>query len=490
MTSTSGAGGARSGASLWQAKRWRRTNQFLRREQVLIRRMQPLEKVVLVGAGSALFTKGLVADLVGRDEACELALVDIAPEALEVAERLARKMIETRKSPVRVTAALDRREVLKDATLVICTIAVGGAKASEQDGVIPRKYGIYQTIADSVMPGGTARALRTIPQMVAIAEDVCDLAPNALFFNYANPMIAICRAVRKATDAQIVGLCTGVDSTARGLATTLGAILDDVRYTAAGVNHLTWFTHFRINGEDAMPRLRQVAAEKLAPLAAFDQGALEVGRDVLEGSPFSWRLFELFGAYPAPGDRHVIEFFPQLFRGGKYYGKTLGIDIYNFESWVVFCQEMADQMRQEAFLNGPLPDDYFQRIGGERSMAFGILDSMRRDLGQVYSANVPNRGQIPNLPEDAVIECPAIADGSGLRPMLLDALPSGITGLLATRLAWVEATVEAALEGSRDKFIQALLLDGAVDSLATASALADDFLSAQAELLPQFQARV
>ena len=449
-----------------------------------------MEKVVLIGAGSALFTKGLVADLISRGEGCELALVDIAPDGLEVAERLVHKMIKAKQTPVRVTASLDRRDLLKDATMVICTIAVGGARTSEQDGVIPRKYGIYQTIADSVMPGGTMRALRTIPQMVAMAEDVCDLAPSAMFFNYANPMIPICRAVRKATDAQIVGLCTGVDSTAKGLAKTLSVAFDSFQYAAAGINHLTWFTDCRVSGEDVMPRLRRIAAEKLAPLAALDQGALEVDRDVLEGSPFSWRLFELFGAYPAPGDRHVIEFFPQLFRDGRYYGKTLGVDLYNFESWIVFCQEMADQMKRDAFSDGPLPEDYFERIGGERSMAFGIMDSIHRGLRQVYSVNVPNRGQVPNLPDESVVECPAIADGSGLRPVLLDPLPSGIAGILAARLAWVETTVEAALEGSRDKFVQALLLDGAVDSLATATALADDFLVAQADLLPQFQGRV
>ncbi|MCX6377472.1 MAG: alpha-glucosidase/alpha-galactosidase, partial [Armatimonadetes bacterium] len=122
-----------------------------------------MEKFVLIGAGSALFMRGLVADIVRRNEECRLALVDVAPEALRVAEQLAKKMIEARKSPVRLSASTDRREALKGATVVICTIAVGGAKASEQDGVIPRKYGVFQTIADTVMPGGTVRALRMKP---------------------------------------------------------------------------------------------------------------------------------------------------------------------------------------------------------------------------------------------------------------------------------------------------------------------------------------
>ena len=445
-----------------------------------------MERFVLVGAGSALFTRGLVADLVGRNEQCRLAVVDIAPEALEVAERLAAKMIEATGAPVELVASTERRDVLADATAVICTIAVGGAQASEQDGVIPRKYGVWQTIGDSVMPGGTARALRSIPAMVAIAEDVCELAPDALFFNYSNPMTPICRAVRKATGAQVVGLCTGVDSTARHLANVLGAALDEVSYSAAGINHLTWFTEFRVNGEDAFPRLRELAAEKLSSL----EGGAEVDRKVLEDiGPFSWQLFELLGAYPAPGDRHIIEFFPHLFRDGKHYGKTLGVDIYSFESWIGFCREITDQMREEALSKEPLPRDYFERIGGERSMAFEIVDSVRRDAGRVYSVNVPNRGQIPNLPEEAVVESPAAANASGLRPIPQAPLPSGIVGTLATRLAWVETVVEAALEGSRDKFVQALLLDGAVDSIDKAGALADEFLAAQAQFLPRFRAR-
>ena len=443
-----------------------------------------MEKFVLIGAGSALFMRGLVADIVRRNEECDLALVDVAPEALQAAEQLARKMIEARKAPIGLSASTDRREALNGATVVICTIAVGGAKASEQDGVIPRKYGVFQTIADTVMPGGTVRALRMIPVMVAVAEDVCDLAPTALFFSYSNPMTPLCRAVRKVTDAPLVGLCSGVDGTARHLARALGVTIDEVSYAASGINHLTWFTEFQVNGKDAMPDLHRAAAEKLASL---EHGAELYRKALEEVGPFSWQLFEAFGAYPAPGDRHVIEFFPHLFRDGKYYGKTLGVDVYNFESWVEFCRKVTDEMRLEALSKAPLPDNYFETIGGERSMVVDMLESIRRDAGRVYSVNLPNRGQIPNLPDGAIVESPAVADRSGLRSVPQRPLPSGVVGTMATRLAWVETVVEAALEGSREKFIQALVLDGAADSIGKAAALADEFLVAQAEYLPQFR---
>ena len=155
------------------------------------------ENVVLIGAGSAMFTRGLVADLIQRGQPCDLGLVDIDPQALDVAEKLVKKMIAAKQAPIRLRAGTDRRQILPGATVVICTVGVGGRRAWEQDVFIPRKYGIYQPVGDTVMPGGTSRALRMIPAMVAIAQDVLDLCPTALFFNYGNPMSPVCRAIRK-----------------------------------------------------------------------------------------------------------------------------------------------------------------------------------------------------------------------------------------------------------------------------------------------------
>jgi len=438
------------------------------------------ESFILIGAGSAMFTRGLVADLIRRGEECDLALVDIDPEALAVAEGLARKMIEARKSPIHLNASTDRREVLPGATAVICTIGVGGRRAWEQDVFIPRKYGIYQPVGDSVMPGGSSRALRMIPAMVAIAEDVLDLAPNALFFNYGNPMAPVCRAVRKATGAEMVGLCHGVNGVGHYLAGTLGADISRLQYTAVGMNHLTWFTEVRVDSADAMPRLRKIAREKLSRRGEVPPDELNI---------FSWELFDLFGAFPAVLDRHVCEFFTRFFASGDYYGKKLGVDAFSFEHTIAWGDRVFDEMKEIAFSSDPLTEEYFERIGGEHEQVIEIIDCVRRDGRRVYSANLPNRGQVPNLPTDAIIEGPAIADGSGLRPVAQPPLASGLVGTLATRFQWVETIVEAALEGSRAKFVQALVLDGAVDSIETAAKLADELLSAQAEYLPQFVGR-
>lgn len=457
--------------------------------------MAPAEKYVLIGAGSAMFTRGLVIDLIKLGIEVDLALVDIDPEALEAARNLTAKMIAARQAPIHLSAALDRRDVLKGATVVITTIGVGKRRAWEQDVFVPRKYGIYMPVGDTVGPGGTSRALRMIPAMVDIARDVLDLAPDALFINYANPMSAVCRGVRKATGANIIGLCHGAHNTAGFLARVLGVPRTDLSYIAAGINHMAWFTQLTVKGKDAMPALRRHGAGVLAKV----NEALEAAKrgtpiphngspfESSMGYPFSYQCLEWFGAFPSSLDRHVTEFFPQFFRHGAYYGKTLGVDEFSFEGTIAEGDTIYQEMRRDATGPQPLTEEYFVKLGGEHEQAIEIIQSIRTGENRVFSTNLPNTGQVPNLLMNAVIESPALSGVNGLRPIALPPLPAGLAGTLATRFQWVEAVVEAALEGSREKFIQALIIDGAVDKPDMAAALADDLLAAQAAYLPWVQ---
>ena len=219
------------------------------------------KKIVLIGAGSAVFTKGLIADFIQSDFGCwEIALCDINPKILEPVVKLAKKMVEVRgaQDRITVTSSTDRTELLPGADFVVTTIAVGGRRAWEQDVLIPRKYGIYQPVGDSIMPGGIARAQRMIPQMVAIAKDVERLCPNAYFFNYSNPMTSIVTAVRKATSVKLIGLCHGVIYGERYLARMLGVDVSRITTIGAGLNHLTFLYDIRVDGQDAKPRLREI----------------------------------------------------------------------------------------------------------------------------------------------------------------------------------------------------------------------------------------
>ncbi len=454
------------------------------------------ERIVLVGAGSAVFTRGLVADLLRSGVEAEVALVDVDPEALEVAERLVAKMIAAHGPRLTVEASMDRQQVLHDATVVICTIGVGGRRAWEQDVFIPRKHGIYMPVGDTVGPGGSSRALRMIPAMVAIARDVLELAPHAFFVNYGNPMAPVCRAIAKATGAKVVGLCHGVFHVGAYLAEVLATPADALHYTAVGVNHLTWFLSVRANGQECMPRLRELATERLrgAPASDTDRPSAPSENDSpfhaeVGGvdNPFSWQLLRLFGAFPAVLDRHVTEFFPQFFRDGRYYGRVLGVDAFSFEGTIAAGDRIFDEMREVAWAPGPLPADFFERLGGEHEQALDILQALRQDRGSIFSANLPNTGQVPNLPRDAIVEAPAVATAAGLRPIAQPPLPAALAGTLATRYQWLETIVEAALEGSREKFIQALVLDGATASIEQATALANDLLKTQAAYLPWYQ---
>ena len=445
------------------------------------------ERIVLIGAGSTVFTRGLVADLIRRGAETDLALVDVDPHALDVAERLATKMITARTAPITLSADVERRRLLPGATAVICTVGVGGRRGWERDVFIPRTHGINMPVGDTVGPGGSSRALRMIPAMVAIARDARELAPSALFFNYGNPMAPVCRAIHRATGVPVMGLCHGVAGVARYIEDALGVARGSLRSTAVGINHLTWFVETRVGGVDVMPRLRAIAAARSGRLPATDPallGAEPTPFDDPTDNPFSWELLHRFGAFPAALDRHVTEFFPQFFREGGYYGKTLGVDAFSFEGTIARGDGEFAQMAADARAPGPLPPDYFDRMEGEHEQVIEIIDAIRGEQGRVFSVNLPNTGQAPNLPPDVIVEGPAVADGAGLRAIAQPPLPAALVGTLVGRYMWVETIVEAALEGSRDKFIQALVLDGAVRSLDEAVILADELLRAHGGDLP------
>ena len=453
--------------------------------------------IVIIGAGSTAFTTGLVTDLVLTPDMgpWELRLVDIDPEALETAAGLSRRMIDARGADTTIRSSVERRDLLPGADVVVCTIAVGGRRARELDVLIPRKYGVYQPVADTAMAGGISRAMRMVPALVDIARDVGELSPHAWFFNYANPMSVNCWAIRQATGVPVVGLCIGVFSVIRHLARIIGAPVDEVTALYAGVNHLTFIHELRWSGKDAWPLVR-------AKLARDDEEAAEAtvaeipGGDTTQApvdwvptrsdNPFSWSLFDAYGAYPAVNDRHVVEFFPERFPGGRYYGKTLGVDAFSIESGIAHGDESYARMRAWASGKEPLDLSIFERRVGEHSKLLDILGSIDLDQRRIFAANVPNRGAVPSLPSDAVLELPAAATASGLRPLQMADFPATLAAIITRKIASIELTVEAALQGDRDLCIEALLTDGSVADPAIARALIDELLDAHRQYLPNF----
>jgi alpha-galactosidase len=456
--------------------------------------MQQRKKIILIGAGSASFTQGLVADLILTGKPWQLGLVDINPEALQTAEGLTRRMIQLKEADIQMEASTDRRDLLPGADVVVTTISVGGRRAWEADVFIPRTYGIYQPVGDTVMPGGISRALRMVPALVEIAKDLLQLCPQAYFFNYANPMTVNCWALHKATGINVVGLCHGVHDVQRELAHFLGVPPNEMTALAVGVNHFTWIYDLRWQGEDAWPLVRARIAEERGQTVADPQlrqklhslGSKAAGAPMAAHNPFAWSLFERYGAYPAVNDRHVVEFFPERFPQGSYYGKQLGVDAFSFEGTIAGGDQQMAAMQARAAGAEAVDEKYFHRAEGEHEQLIEILAALQHDTRQLFSVNLPNRGAVAALPAEAVLELPAVATARGFHALQVSDLPAPLLAPLQRRLAAHALTVEAALSGSRSLFVEALLADGAVSDAATAGKLADELLHAQAAHLPQF----
>jgi alpha-galactosidase len=455
------------------------------------------QKIVLIGAGSAMFTQGLVADLIASARPWKLGLVDIDPQALLVAEGLSRKMVAATEADVQIEASPERRELLPGSDAVVTTIGVGGRRAWETDVYIPRKYGVFQPVGDTAMAGGISRAMRLIPAMVEIAQDVVKLCPQALFINYANPMSVICWAVRQVTGAEIIGLCIGVHHVISELADFIGAPHQQVSALAAGVNHFTWIYDLRWNGQDAWPLVRARLEQErrgLEQVALVD--TLIPGGDttLAQGAylpraadnPFSWELFEAYGAYPAVNDRHVSEFFPERFLRGLCYGKQLGVDVYSFEECIEFGDRIYAEMSAQALGQASIEENGFRGALGEHSQLIQIMMSIEKDARMNFTANLPNRGAVSNLPDDAILELTSVATGRGIYALSIPDFPDHLTAPLIRKIAAHRLTVEAALQGSRKLLVEAMLIDGCVSDPALAGRLVDELLLAQKPYLPQF----
>jgi alpha-galactosidase len=456
-----------------------------------VRSVSSTKVLVLLGAGSAVFTRGLLADLISAPDLgrWDLRLVDVNEEALEVAVGLAQRMVKVcdRCDSISVSGSTDRRTVLPGADFVVSSVGIGGRPAWEADWQVVKRYGILQPVGDSVLPGGVSRAMRTIPVMVEIAEDVVRLAPDALFFNYSNPMTANCAAMISRAGAHVAGLCHGVWHVQRELARLIRKPAAETSTLYCGINHLTFIYDFRWRGEDAWPLTRQRVAEDFAaPADPDDLGNIWQDGSKATYNPFSWELFGRLGAYPAADDRHVTEFFPERWASGDYYGKTLGVDAFSLQEILEWGEERYQRMKREASASSAADGELFDASSGEQEQLLSILRSVLTDQRITVSANVPNRGLVPNLPTGAIVEIPAIVTARGLRGLEVPDFADPLAAIVTRRLAPIEVMIDAALSGDPGLFAEAIILDGAVSDRVTADAMVRGFIAAQQEFLPRF----
>jgi alpha-galactosidase/6-phospho-beta-glucosidase family protein len=447
------------------------------------------KSVVLIGAGSTVFTPGLMTDLACAPafDGWTVHLVDLNADAADTMARVGRRIAAERGADLTFVPHTDRRTALPGARFVTTTIAVGAADGWQKDLEIPAGHGIAQTVGDSVGPGGVLRALRHVPEIVAIATDVADLAPEALMVNYSNPLTANVLGVTTRTPVTAVGLCHGTMHTRSKLASDLGVPREEVDAVFAGLNHLCWLLELRRGAVDLYPRLRQLvsarAGGKDAPSTRQEGVHLAVSADLLR----------TFGRYPAPGDRHVAEFFSWYLGDasmddGLPWGLQGGLDATR--EYIGEKSDLWEQLHAQADGTAPLTrDDNKLSDNQEAERLVAIASAIVTGAQHVELAvNVPNHGKIPNLPPSAVVEVPAMVSGAGITGLQVGALPDGIAAVLTARALQQELTVRAALDGDRELAIQALALDPLVPGPTVAAAILDDAVKAHGGVMDRFAA--
>lgn len=424
--------------------------------------------ITLVGSGSKTFTPGIMADLCRTEglAGSTLRLYDIDVEASRQMEALGRHMAQASGADVQLAVVDSLESALADADFVITTVAVGGLDAWRRDLEIPAKYSILQPVGDSVGPGGLSRALRVIPVVLGVAEEMESACPDAVLINYTNPMTAICYAVATNTTTPILGLCHGILGTARILAGVLDVHVEEVNVLAGGVNHFTWITELRRAGEDLYPLLDERA------MAADDRP-----------SPLSFALWRLYGAFPSPGDRHVAEFMPFFCRAGDDGKLPYGLFPLPIDDYIKNKDDRSARLKAVAETGEGVAD----LMGPSGEQAVEIIDCLANGRARLFDAvNVPNQGAIAGLPDDAVVEAPAAVGPVGIKPFSPGALPAGVMPFLSARCHQVRLVADAALYGDRDCALQALLADPMVTEFDRAGPMLDELIAAHAEHLPQF----
>jgi alpha-galactosidase len=423
--------------------------------------------IAFLGAGSVVFTRELLADILSFDELRDvtLALHDIDPERLETAELIARRTAGQLGATPAITASLDRRQVLDGADFVINSIQVGMYEATVRDFEIPARYGLRQTIADTLGVGGIFRALRTFPVLDGIAADMLELCPDAWLLNYTNPMamnVAYLSAI--APDLKVAGLCHSVFWTVHDLADLLGVPLDEVDYTGAGVNHQAWLLRFEHRGESLYPRLDALLADN-------PQLRRRVRMD----------MYRRLGYFPTETSEHSSEYVPWYLHSDTEI-ERLRIPVGDYLG--ISADNVADYHATRRALLAGEPLDLTREA---TEYAPQVIHSMVTGERRRIHANVPNRGLISNLPEGYAVEVPCVVDRLGVRPERVGALPPQCAALNRSFVNVGQLTVQAALDGDPRMVRQAAMVDPNTAATLTVDqiwALCDELTAAHGDLLP------
>jgi len=435
----------------------------------MFRSRQP--KIVIIGAASSSFSDILqeMITFPGLDGA-ELGLVDIDAEGLEIMTKLGQRMCREWGKKTTVVGTTDRTEVLAGADFVLTLIAAGGVTTWRQDEEIPAKHGFFGCSVDTIGPGGLFRGLRLIPAMIDICRDVERLCPDAWVINYSNPMTAICRALRKVANVKIVGLCTA-GYLPRQIARQMEIDEARIDVISAGVNHCMWAFKIMVDGVDATEQWKELIREKQ-------------GGDYYRSSV---EMLDILDVWPMPGANHVAEFFPYFYGpgdDGRDDGRYPYRSGHDFDERLVKDAERRTKLKAQGEgteeLGAPPADE-------SASEAIKILLSIWNNSRTRHYANVENNGSVPNLPPEAIVEIPVIADASGVRALDVGPLPESVVGFVRSRTSFFELLADAAIQRSKKIALQCLLNDTNTLSIVHARECIEEMFEVQKEFLPGFE---
>ncbi len=425
-------------------------------------------KIAFIGAGSVVFTKNLLTDVFKFPElrGTTVALHDIDPERLETAGMMARWTSGQLGAGATVEEHLDRRAALDEADFVVNMVQIGMHKATLLDFEIPRRYGLKQTIADSMGIGGIFRGLRTIPFMLDLAREMEELCPGAILLNYTNPMSMLTWAVYKAhPSVPVVGLCHNVPYTIREIASYIGVPHEEMAYDGAGINHIVWLTRLECGGEDVYPRL--LAAMEDPEIYAKDKVRFE--------------LMRRFGYFVTESSEHNAEYTPYFLRDDELVKRyDVPVDEYIRRSEANLVEYAKTREKLLAGESFPL----------ERSVEYGslIVHSVVTGEARMVYASIENTNLVENLARGCCVEVAVAVDGTGLRPCHYGELPPQLAAHCAPHAAVQDLTVRAALEGNRDHVYHAAMLDrhaASVLSLDEIADVVDELIEAHGDALPE-----
>jgi len=432
-------------------------------------------KLTMLGGGS-LYFQSAMAEIACTPELAgsEIVLFDIDEERLDLMRRVGDRIAEKTESGVTVRATTERGDALDGTDFAVASIGVHGPghRWHKADTDAVEKLGIIMTTGDTVGPSGLSQALRIIPIFVDIAQDMEKYCPDAFLLNHSNPMSAICRAVNKYTSIRAIGYCHNVAGDLRYFAKVLEIPWQELDVTAAGPNHCVWLLDIRHQGRDVYPDLKERLAAQEPP----------------ERHRFQQEVLDLFGFFPIGGDRHIVEFFPHARRATAttdiHYGLKWRSDMI---SEGALARELSDEPQEiELRASGEkdvwLPEENTPEAMGLqiKSLAFGP------DL--VHYVNTPNQGAIPNVPDWAVVELKAQVGQSGVKPIHVGELPPQLARWSVAQFYTHELTVDAAVEGSREKAIMALACDAMIRDFDEARVVLDALVEAQDGRLDRFRA--